>query len=102
LMGAAPFTNGLLPTFAQSGVMAPILLVALRFVQGFAVGGEWGGAVLMAFEHAPEKDRNFYASWPQLGVPAGLLLSTAVFALSSLLPEQHFFAWGWRAAFLLS
>jgi MFS transporter, MHS family, shikimate and dehydroshikimate transport protein len=102
LMGGATFLIGFLPTFEQIGVMAPILLVALRFVQGFAVGGEWGGATLMAFEHAPEKDRNFYASWPQLGVPAGLMLSTGVFAAFSLLPETQFFAWGWRVAFLLS
>src|SRR5579863_4091045 len=78
LMGGATFLIGLLPTFEQIGVLAPILLVTLRFVQGFAVGGEWGGATLMAFEHAPEQDRNFYASWPQLGVPAGLLASTGV------------------------
>ena len=102
LMGAATFLIGLLPTFEQIGVMAPILLVALRLVQGFALGGEWGGATLMAFEHAPEKNRTFYASWPQLGVPAGLVLSTAVFALFASLPEKQFFAWGWRVAFLLS
>jgi MFS transporter, MHS family, shikimate and dehydroshikimate transport protein len=102
LMGGATFLIGLLPTFEQIGVMAPILLVTLRFVQGFAVGGEWGGATLMAFEHAPEENRNFYASWPQLGVPAGLLLSTGVFAAFSSLPETQFFAWGWRVAFLLS
>jgi MHS family shikimate/dehydroshikimate transporter-like MFS transporter len=102
LMGAATFLIGLLPTFEQIGVMAPILLVALRLVQGFALGGEWGGATLMAFEHAPEKNRTFYASWPQLGVPAGLVLSTAVFALFAALPEKQFFAWGWRVAFLLS
>ena len=102
LMGGATFLIGLLPTFEQIGVMAPILLVTLRFVQGFAVGGEWGGATLMAFEHAPEEDRNFYASWPQLGVPAGLILSTGVFAAFSSLPEKRFLAWGWRVAFLLS
>jgi MFS transporter, MHS family, shikimate and dehydroshikimate transport protein len=102
LMGAATFLIGLLPTFEQIGVMAPILLVALRLVQGFALGGEWGGATLMAFEHAPEENRTFYASWPQLGVPAGLVLSTAVFALFAALPEKQFFAWGWRVAFLLS
>jgi MFS transporter, MHS family, shikimate and dehydroshikimate transport protein len=102
LMGAATFLIGLLPTFEQIGVMAPILLVALRLVQGFALGGEWGGATLMAFEHAPEENRTFYASWPQLGVPAGLVLSTAVFALFTALPEKQFFAWGWRVAFLLS
>jgi MFS transporter, MHS family, shikimate and dehydroshikimate transport protein len=102
LMGAATFLIGLLPTFEQIGVMAPILLVALRLVQGFALGGEWGGATLMAFEHAPEENRTFYASWPQLGVPVGLVLSTAVFALFASLPEKQFFAWGWRVAFLLS
>jgi MFS transporter, MHS family, shikimate and dehydroshikimate transport protein len=102
LMGGATFLIGLLPTFEQIGVMAPILLVTLRFVQGFAVGGEWGGATLMAFEHAPEENRNFYASWPQLGVPAGLVLSTGVFAAFSSLPETQFFTWGWRVAFLLS
>jgi MHS family shikimate/dehydroshikimate transporter-like MFS transporter len=102
LMGGATFLIGLLPTYEQIGAMAPILLVTLRFVQGFAVGGEWGGATLMAFEHAPEEDRNFYASWPQLGVPAGLVLSTGVFAAFSSLPETQFFAWGWRVAFLLS
>jgi MFS transporter, MHS family, shikimate and dehydroshikimate transport protein len=102
VMGAATFLIGLLPTFEQIGVMAPILLVALRLVQGFALGGEWGGATLMAFEHAPEENRTFYASWPQLGVPAGLVLSTAVFALFASLPEKQFFAWGWRVAFLLS
>jgi MFS transporter, MHS family, shikimate and dehydroshikimate transport protein len=102
LMGGATFLIGLLPTFEQIGVIAPILLVTLRFVQGFAVGGEWGGATLMAFEHAPEEARNFYASWPQLGVPAGLMLSTVVFAGFSSFPETQFLAWGWRVAFLLS
>src|SRR5262249_54452984 len=79
LMGGATFAIGLLPTFEQIGVAAPILLVALRLLQGFAVGGEWGGATLMAVEHAPDERRNFYASWPQLGVPAGLLCATVVF-----------------------
>jgi MFS family permease len=102
LMGSATFLIGLLPTFDQIGVMAPITLVVLRITQGFAAGGEWGGATLMAFEHAPEGQRNFYASWPQLGVPAGLLLSTAIFSASSSLPERQFLAWGWRLGFLLS
>lgn len=102
LMGGATFFIGLLPTFEQIGVMAPILLVMLRFVQGFAVGGEWGGAILMAFEHAPKEDRSFYASWPQLGVPAGLLLCTAVLAAFAFLPEAQFLTWGWRVAFLAS
>jgi MFS family permease len=102
LMGGATLLIGVLPTFEQVGVLAPVGLVVLRFVQGFALGGEWGGAMLMAVEHAPEQDRNFYSSWPQLGVPAGVLLSTAVFALLALLPEKQFLAWGWRVPFLLS
>jgi MFS family permease len=102
LMGAATFLIGLLPTFEQVGLLAPVLLVALRLVQGFAVGGEWGGATLMAVEHAPRKSRHFYASWPQLGVPAGFVLSTTVFAVFSSLPEKQFLAWGWRLPFLLS
>ena len=102
MMGGATFLIGLLPTFDAAGLLAPILLVVLRFVQGFAVGGEWGGATLMAVEHAPEESRNFYASWPQMGAPAGLVLSTAVFTAFSSLPDAAFFAWGWRVPFLLS
>ena len=102
LMGGATFLIGLLPTFEQVGVLAPILLVVLRVTQGFAVGGEWGGATLMVVEHAPERHRTFYASWPQLGVPAGLLLSSWVFKHCSSLPEKQFLSWGWRVAFLLS
>jgi len=102
LMGIATFCIGLLPTYDTIGVWAPILLVALRVVQGFAVGGEWGGAVLMAVEHAPARRRGFYGSWPQVGAPAGLLLSTAVFSLVSTLPEGQLLSWGWRVPFLLS
>jgi metabolite-proton symporter len=102
LMGVATALIGLLPTYDQAGVWAPALLVALRLAQGFAVGGEWGGAVLMAVEHSPKGRRGFYGSWPQVGVPVGLLLSTGVFALISALPEDALFSWGWRAAFLLS
>src|SRR5215469_806965 len=99
LMGGATLLVGLLPVFEQVGILAPIVLVVLRFLQGFAVGGEWGGATLMAVEHAPEESRNFYASWPQMGSPAGLILSTAVFAAFSSLPDEQFFAWGWRIPF---
>jgi MFS transporter, MHS family, shikimate and dehydroshikimate transport protein len=88
VMGGATFLIGLLPTFEQIGILAPVLLVVLRFLQGFAVGGEWGGATLMAVEHAPEESRNFYASWPQMGAPAGLVLSTAVFTAFSSLPDE--------------
>jgi MFS transporter, MHS family, shikimate and dehydroshikimate transport protein len=99
IMGVATFLIGLLPTFEQVGVLAPILLVALRLFQGIGVGGEWGGAVLMAVEHAPPGRRGFFGSWPQMGVPAGLLLANVVFAITSAtLPET----WGWRVPFLLS
>ncbi|HEX2182990.1 MAG TPA: MFS transporter [Rubrobacteraceae bacterium] len=99
IMGVATFLIGLLPTFQQVGVLAPILLVILRLLQGIGVGGEWGGAVLMAVEHAPPGRRGFYGSWPQMGVPAGLLLANVVFAITSAtLPE----AWGWRVPFLFS
>lgn len=102
LMGSATAVVGLLPSFEQVGLLAPAGLVFLRCLQGFAVGGEWGGATLMAVEHAPEEDRNFYSSWPQLGVPAGLLLSTAVFTAFAALPQRQFLAWGWRVPFILS
>ena len=101
-MGVATFGIGLLPTYAQIGPWAPVALVVLRLAQGFGVGGEWGGAVLMAVEHAPPGARGFYGSWPQIGVPAGLLLSTAVFAQFARLPEEQFLSWGWRVPFLLS
>jgi metabolite-proton symporter len=102
IMGIATFLIGVLPTHSQIGIWAPILLVVLRIAQGFGVGGEWGGAVLMAVEHSPRGKRGFYGSWPQIGVPAGLLLSTGVFALISKLPEEALLSWGWRVAFLLS
>jgi len=102
LMGTATFCIGLLPTYNAIGVWAPFLLVVLRLVQGFGVGGEWGGAVLMAIEHAPTGKRGFYGSWPQVGVPAGLLLSTGVFSVVSALPEAQLLSWGWRVPFLLS
>ena len=102
LMGAATFLIGLLPTYDQVGLWAAVALVALRIIQGFGVGGEWGGAVLMAVEHAPAGSRGFYGSWPQIGVPAGLLLSTGVFSLFARLPQEQFLSWGWRVPFLLS
>ncbi len=101
LMGMATFLIGVLPTYEQIGVTAPALLVLLRFVQGFGVGGEWGGAVLMAVEHGHAGRRGLYASWVQAGVPAGLLLATAAFELFSLLPDEAFMRWGWRLPFLL-
>jgi metabolite-proton symporter len=102
VMGVATFLIGLLPTYEQIGSWAAVALVILRVAQGFGVGGEWGGAVLMAVEHAPRGARGFYGSWPQIGVPAGLLLSTAVFTVFSRMPEDEFLAWGWRVPFLLS
>jgi metabolite-proton symporter len=103
LMGVATVLIGLLPTYAQIGVWAPALLIALRLVQGFAVGGEWGGAVLMAAEHGDAARRGFWASWPQAGVAAGSLLSAGVLALmASLQSEADFLSWGWRVPFLLS
>ena len=102
IMGLATFLIGLLPTYESIGVWAPALLLILRILQGIGIGGEWGGAVLMAVEHSPERQRGFYGSWPQIGVPAGLLLSSGVVALLSLLSDATFLAWGWRVAFLLS
>lgn len=103
IMGAATTLLGLLPTYASIGVWAPVLLVLVRFAQGIGVGGEWGGAVLMAVEHSGGARRGLHGSWPQMGVPAGLLLSTGIFALlSSRLPDSDFLRWGWRIPFLLS
>jgi metabolite-proton symporter len=103
IMGVATFVMGLLPTYNSIGVWAPILLVVLRFIQGIGVGGEWGGAVLMAVEHSPPGRRGYYGSWPQMGVPAGLLLANLVFlASSSYIPEEQFLSWGWRIPFLVS
>ena len=103
IMGIATALIGLTPTYDRIGIWAPVLLVVLRFFQGIGVGGEWGGAVLLAVEHSGGARRGFHGSWPQMGVPGGLLLSTGVFAaLSAGLPESAFLAWGWRVPFLLS
>jgi len=103
LMGVATVLIGLLPTYGQIGIWAPIALIVLRLVQGFAVGGEWGGAVLMAAEHGDAARRGFWASWPQAGVAAGNLLAAGVLALlAGLQDEADFLAWGWRVPFVLS
>lgn len=103
LVGVSTFLMGCLPTFDQIGYWAPGLLVVLRFIQGFAVGGEWGGAVLLVAEHSPSSSRGFWASWPQSAVPMGNLLATGVlFGLSAALDEASFLGWGWRVAFWLS
>ena len=101
MMGVATALIGVLPTYEKAGLLAPVLLVALRFVQGIGVGGEWGGAVLMAVEHGDGKQRGLRGSWVQAGVPVGLLLATGTFTLFASLPEQSFLAWGWRVPFLL-
>ncbi|HZL74484.1 MAG TPA: MFS transporter [Propionibacteriaceae bacterium] len=103
LMGIATFAIGLLPTYATIGVWAPILLVALRFLQGLGLGGEWGGAVLMTLESGDPNRRGLNASWPQVGVPLGLLLANGVLSLmGALTSEPAFLSWGWRVPFLLS
>lgn len=103
IMGVGTFAIGLLPTFESIGVLAPILLVAMRVLQGVGIGGEWGGAVLLTVEHSPRANRGFYGSFPQMGVPAGLLLSTAVFGVTRWAStDQAFLSYGWRIPFLLS
>jgi MHS family shikimate/dehydroshikimate transporter-like MFS transporter len=103
IMGVATFLIGLLPTYESIGVAAPLLLIVLRCLQGIGVGGEWGGAVLMAVEHSQSHRRGLSGSWPQAGVPAGLFLSTVVFgALNTTLDEDRFLSWGWRVPFLVS
>jgi MHS family shikimate/dehydroshikimate transporter-like MFS transporter len=100
IMGLSTFCIGLLPTYARIGVMAPILLVLLRIVQGIGLGGEWGGASLMVLEHAPADRRGFYSSFVQIGFPIGLVLATLVFASVAKLPEADFASYGWRIPFL--
>ncbi|KUJ47398.1 Inner membrane metabolite transport protein YhjE [Streptomyces sp. MBT84] len=103
LMGGATFAIGLLPTHATVGAAAPVLLTVLRLVQGFALGGEWGGAVLLVSEHGDARRRGFWASWPQTGAPAGQLLATGVLSLlTAVLSDSAFGSWGWRIPFLLS
>jgi MFS family permease len=101
-MGAATFLMGLLPGYAQIGIAAPILLTVLRLFQGFCVGGEWGGATLMAVEHAPKGKKGFYGAFPQMGAPAGVALATVAFLGATQLPGDQFIAWGWRLPFLVS
>ncbi|GAA4866935.1 MFS transporter [Saccharopolyspora cebuensis] len=102
LMGTATTAIGMLPTSDRIGVAAPVLLVVLRLVQGLAVGGEWGGAMLVALEHAPAKRRGFAASFANMGGPAGAVLATLVVSAFSTLPDEQFLSWGWRVPFLLS
>ncbi|KVU83712.1 MFS transporter [Burkholderia ubonensis] len=103
LMGCATFAIGLLPGYAAIGVWAPVLLLTLRIVQGLALGGEWGGAVLMAVEHAPAARRGLYGSWVQIGVPAGTLIANLAFLVSgAVLSPADLLSWGWRIPFLAS
>lgn len=104
LMGVATALIGLLPTYAEVGMLAPVLLMLLRILQGLSTGGEWGGAVLMAVEHAPDGQRGRMGAFPQIGVPIGLLLASGVLALMTgvISPGEAFLEWGWRVPFLLS
>ena len=102
LMGISTFLMGLMPTYAAIGLAAPVLLVVLRVLQGIGVGGEWGGSVLVSMEWGSQRWRGFFASWPQLGVPLGLLLSTGMVKLMSGVAGSGFDSWGWRVPFLAS
>jgi MFS family permease len=103
MMGAATTLIGLLPSYATAGIFAPLLLVVLRFVQGLAVGGQWGGAALMAIESAPANRQGFYSSFVQIGVPLGVVLANAVFLVTSaLIDPASFLVWGWRIGFVIS
>ena len=103
MMGGATALIGLLPTYAQIGFWAPLLLILLRILQGFSAGGEWGGAALMAVEHAPVNKRGFWGAYPQIGVPVGMILATSVIlVLRASMTEEQFLAWGWRIPFLIS
>lgn len=103
LMGTATFLMGLLPTYAEVGIAAPIILVVLRLLQGIGLGGEWAGGALMIAERAPRERRGFWTSFVQVGVPIGSLLSTGILSLlSAVLSERSFLSWGWRVPFLLS
>ncbi|MDQ0093260.1 MFS transporter [Paeniglutamicibacter psychrophenolicus] len=102
MMGVASTIIGLLPPTAQVGVIAPIALITLRIIQGLAVGGEWGGAMLMALEHAPKERRGFAASFANMGGPAGAVLATLAVSAVSTLPTEQFLAWGWRIPFIAS
>ncbi|WP_416189307.1 MFS transporter [Neisseria sp. CCUG17229] len=102
LMGGATVLMGLLPTYQAIGIAAPILMVLLRLVQGLGIGGEWGGAMLLAVEYAPKEKRGFFGSVPQMGVTIGMLLATLALTVMTMLPEDQFLSWGWRVPFVLS
>lgn len=102
MMGGATVAIGLLPTYDSVGILAPILLIICRIIQGLAIGGEWGGALLLAYEYAPAHRRGFFGSVPQMGITVGMLLATLAFSAVSALPDQAFQTWGWRLPFIAS
>ena len=102
LMGTATVLIGVLPTYQSAGMLAPVLLILLRVLQGFSAGGEWGGAALMAVEHAPADKRGWYGGFPQVGVPLGMLTATAVLSIVHWFSGDAFTVWGWRVPFLFS
>lgn len=102
LMGVATFGMGLLPTYQAVGIWSPILLITLRLVQGLGIGGEWGGALLLAVEYAPAEKRGLFGAIPQMGVTIGMLLGTIALSIMTLLPESAFMTWGWRLPFIFS
>ncbi|WP_409249140.1 MFS transporter [Enterobacter hormaechei] len=102
LMGGATVMIGLLPTYNMIGMWAPALLILMRIIQGMGIGGEWGGALLLAYEYAPEKRKGFFGSIPQAGVTIGMLMATFIVSLMTLFSEEDFLSWGWRIPFLLS
>ncbi|WP_230160417.1 MFS transporter [Peribacillus simplex] len=102
LMGVATFGMGLLPTYQAVGIWAPILLITLRLVQGLGIGGEWGGALLLAVEYAPAEKRGLFGAIPQMGVTIGMLLGTVALSIMTMLPENAFMTWGWRIPFIFS
>lgn len=102
LMGAATFAMGLLPTYQAIGIAAPIILIILRLIQGLGLGGEWGGALLLAVEYAPKGKRGLFGSVPQMGVTIGMVLGTFALSIMTLLPHESFMTWGWRVPFILS
>ena len=102
LMGGATVMIGLLPTYEMIGMWAPALLILMRIIQGIGIGGEWGGALLLAYEYAPEKRKGFFGSIPQAGVTIGMLMATFIVSLMTLFSEEAFLSWGWRIPFLLS
>lgn len=102
IMGVATFGMGLLPTYQAIGIWAPILLITLRLIQGLGIGGEWGGALLLAVEYAPPEKRGLFGSVPQMGVTIGMMLGTLALSIMTLLPEDSFMTWGWRVPFIMS